>query len=334
MAGIIFAKNSGVNDDMWKEQDRVIRSWMMDADAEKNNDDELVDALTTKVDSKSFGEKFGSTTEFGNFEIVPEGEKAVQDELQAGPSKLIEHDQMIKGFTCTAEMYEDNKLNEMKRMSQQFIRAYKRSRAQQVTDFLTAEGSTYTFGGKTLDRTSADGKAVFAQDHPGVKPGVATQSNVFTNELGNNADMLYTLANRGRNFRNGSGNVMGYTFDTIVLPGNAPKEEDLIKRIIGSEKVVGSGNNDINTQKGGWKLVVNHRWQKTTTKTPFILLSSEMMKDFDALIHMDRIPLTIKDWVDEGTFNLNWSGRYRFSVGCPIWQCAILSGAQSGTTLS
>ena len=53
-------------------------------------------------------------------------------------------------------------------------------------------------------------------------------------------------------FLNDSGIVQGYTFDTIIIPGNVPELEDLIKRIIRSDLIVGSNNNDVNTQKGLW----------------------------------------------------------------------------------
>lgn len=333
MAGIIFAKSSALNNDLWKDTDLAIRSYMKDIDNEKNNDDALVNALFNVQKSDAFGEKIGGVTEFADFSIVNEGGKAVQDDIQASFSKLIEHEQLIKSFVCTAEMKEDGRINVMKDMAAQFVRAYKRSRAQQTTNFLCGEGATYTFGGKTLDRTVADGKALFATDHPGKRAGVPTQSNVFTDAFGSNATVLYKLANIGRNFRNASGNVMGYTFDTIVIPGNAPELEETVKRIIGSELVVGSNNNDINTQKGGWKLVVNHRWFADTEKKPYIIMSSEAMKELNGNLLYDRLPLSVMDKVDEGTWNLEWSGRYRLGVGSYAWQHAILGGAQAGSSL-
>jgi hypothetical protein len=57
---------------------------------------------------------------------------------------------------------------------------------------------------------------------------VAAQANVFTNAFGTDSVMLNKLANVGRNFRNASGIVMGYTFDTIIIPGNTPELEDTI----------------------------------------------------------------------------------------------------------
>ena len=331
---VTFSKHGGLNDEAWKTIDTELSMVIQDTDTEKNKDDELVKALYNVKTSKKFGEKQGSMTEFGNFVEVAEGDNAVQDDVQMGFSKLIEHTQFIKGFTCTREAKDDGEIDMMKIAAANFVRAYKRSRAQFASDCLVAEGATFTYGGKSYDKTTGDGKGLFATDHPGKKTGVATQSNVFTNAFGENATMLYTLANKGRNFKNQSGNVMGYTFDTIVIPGNAPALEDQIKRIIHSHQIVGSANNDINTQEGLWKLVVDHRWENTQAKVPYILLSSEALKELNAAVFFDRVPLDVANEVDLNSRNLKWSGYTRFSAGFFDWRFALMGGAQVGTTIS
>ena len=331
---IVFSKNSGLNDDLWKVTDQVVRAVLMDTDNEKNNDDELVKSLFNIKKSDKFGEKMTGLTEMANFDIVDEGDNGVQDELQQGFSKLIEHKQFIKTFVCTAEMNEDGDIDTMKTAAANFVRAYKRTRAQYASDALTAEGATFMFGGKSLDKTTGDAKALFATDHLGKKSGVAEQSNVFTNGFGTDSKMLNRLANIGRNFKNASGNVMGYTFDTIVIPGNCPELEDTVRKIIKSDLTVGSNYNDVNTQKGLWNLVVNHRWVATEGKAPYIIMSSEANKELSGSVFFDRIPLTMKDWVEEKSFNLNWSGRARMSAGFFDWRHVILGGADLGTTLS
>lgn len=331
---VMFSKHGGLNDEAWKVIDTELSMVIQDTDTEKNKDDELVKALYNVKSSKKFGEKQGSMTEFGNFEEVTEGDNGIADDYQMGFSKLIEHHQFIKTFMCTREAKDDGNIDLMKQTAANFVRAYKRSRAQYASDCLVAEGSTFTYGGKSYDKTTGDGKGLFATDHPGKKTGVAEQSNVFTNDFGNDATMLYTLANIGRNFKNQSGNVMGYTFDTIIIPGNAPDLEDLIKRIIHSHQIVHSNNNDINTQEGIWKLVVDHRWQKTTTKTPYILMSSEAQRELNAGVFFDRVPLDVSNEVLNKSRNLEWSGYARWSAGFNNWSAYILGGAQAGTTLS
>lgn len=338
---VTFSNHGGLNDENWKVIDTVLSSVMQDTDTEKNKDDELVKQLYAVKTSKKFGEKKGSMTEFGNFSIVEEGDQAVQDDLQMGFSKLVEHEQMLKGFSCTRQAKDDGEIDIMKTAAANFIRSYKRTRAQFGSDALCCEGSTFTFGGKTLDRTTGDGKALFATDHL-YKKISGTQSNVFTNAIwtnvgsGGTADSktLMTLANIGRNFKNQSGNVMGYTFDTIIIPGNCPEMEDGIKRIIRSDGLIGSDYNDINTQKGLWKLVVNHRWQAASGTNPYIIMSSEAQREMENSVFYDRVPLDVANEVDINTRNLKWSGYTRMSAGFFGWNHVIMGGAQNGTSLS
>jgi len=331
---VIFSKHGGQNDEAWKVIDTELSMVIQDTDTEKNKDDELVKALYNVKSSKKFGEKQGSMTEFGNFEEVTEGDNGIADDYSMGFSKLIEHHQFIKTFTCTREAKDDGNIDLMKQTAANFVRAYKRSRAQYASDCLVAEGSTFTYNNKTYDKTTGDGKGLFATDHPGKKVGVAVQSNVFTNAFGDDATMLYRLANIGRNFKNQSGNVMGYTFDTIIIPGNTPRLEDLIKRIIHSSQIVGSDYNDINTQKGIWKLVVDHRWEAAANTEPYILMSSEAQRELNAGVFFDRVALDVSNEVLNKSRNLEWSGYARWSAGFNNWSAYILGGASAGTTLS
>ena len=330
---VTFSKHGGLNDEAWKVIDTELSMVIQDTDTEKNKDDELVKALFNVKTSKKFGEKQGSMTECGNFEEVTEGDNGIADDYQMGFSKLIEHHQFIKTFTCTREAKDDGDIDMMKQTAANFVRSYKRSRAQFASDALSSQADTFTYGGKSYDRTTGDGKALFATDHPGKKTGVAIQSNKFTNAIGTNATMLYTLANIGRNFKNQSGNVMGYEFDTIIIPGNQPEMEDLIKRIIHSAQIVGSDFNDVNTQNGIWKLVVDHRWAPATG-SPYILMSSEDQRELNAGVFYDRVPLDVSNEVLNKSRNLEWSGYARWSAGFYDWRAFIMGGASSGTTIS
>lgn len=330
---IIFSKNSGLNDDFWKVEAQVLQSVMQDVDSEKNNYDKFVSDTFIEKTSKKYAEKTGSMTSLGNFSIVGEGESAPKDDMQEGFTKLIVHSTFMKGFSCTREMKDDGDIDVMKTTAANFVRSYKRTRAQLASDALTTEAASFTFSGKSLDKTTGDGKALFATDHPGKKAGVAAQSNVFTNAFGTDATILNRLANIGRNFKNQSGVVMGYTFDTIIIPSNCYKLEDLIKRIIRSDLIVGSSNNDVNTQKGLWNLIVDPMWQVESGE-PYILMSSEANKEMTGSVFYDRVPLDVKNWVDNDTRNLEWNGYGRMSAGFNDWRHLILGGASAGTTLS
>lgn len=335
MAGIIFSQNSGLNDDLFKDTAIQVRSLMYDADKENNKYDSYVNAVFNVETSDRFGEKQSSLTEFGDFEIVPEGGNAIQDELQQGFNKLIIHEQMLKKFTVTASMVEDNQIADLKKKAFDFVYSYKRSRAREASTLLTgATATSVKWGGKMLDTTTGDGKALFATDHPGIKTGVAVQSNVFTNAFGNDDQMLYKLASIGRNFKNQSGEVMGFDFDTLIIPGNASDIQRIAEKIIGSDQQVGSNYNDVNVSKGRWKLVVDPLWNvDTSQKIPYMIMSSEANKKFGGNMFYDRLKLSVREWIDDNNWDLNYSGRYRAGVGFNIWQHIILGGASAGTSL-
>ena len=331
---VVFSKLSGKNDSLYKAVEGVLTEVINDVDTGKTNDDKVLEAIFNVKKSKKFGERTGGMTEFSNFEIVDEGAGAESDELQEGFAKLIQHFQFSKDFTITRQMIEDGNIDDAKVIAANYMKAYKRSKLEFATKALVTEGTTFTYSGKTRDKTTGDAKALFATDHPGKKGGVATQSNVFTNALGSDIVMLNRLANIGRNFKNESGNILGYTFDTIIIPGNTPTLEEVCGRIIGTAGVVGNANNDINTQKGKWRLVVNHRWEAASGTSPYILMSSEANEALRGNMFYNRVDLDVTNEVDIHTRNLVWNGYTRFSAGFFNWRQVILAGAQAGTTLS
>lgn len=335
MAGVVFSKLSGKNDSLYKAVEGVLTEIITDVDTGKTQDDEVLNAIFNVKKSSKFGERTGGMTEFGNFDVVAEGDKAVQDEVQEGFAKLIQHLAFSKGFVITREMMDDGRMDDAKLIASNYMKAYKRSKLDFATAYLTAEGSTFKYLGKDYDRTTGDGKALFATDHPGKKEGVSGQSNIFTNPLGTDIAILNRLANVGRNFKNESGNIGGYTFDTLIIPGNTPQLEETANRIIYTgQGAVGTDLNDINTQKGKWRLVVNHRWEAPTGRQPYILQSSDANKELMALMFYNRIALDIANEVDIDTRNFKWNGYTRFSVGAFNWRATIMGGAQTGSTLT
>ena len=331
---VIFSKSSGAANDYWNEWADMIQMKMKDTDNEKNNDDELVNALFNVKKSKRVGEKIAGLSTFGNFEAVDEGAEAPADTLKETEPKLITHSEFKKLFEVTKTMKEDLQFDIVATKAAAYVRAYKRSRAEFASAALTSAAKTFTYGSKTgLDSTTADGLALFDKAHTGLT-GVATQSNVFTNAFGNDDAMLNRLANIGMNFKNATGHVMGYTFDTLIVPGNAYRLITLGKKIINSDQQVGSSFNDVNVNKGIWKLVVDHHWQVADGTEPYIIMSSQANKDLMGSMFYDRTPLEIEQDVDVRTQNLISSGRGRFSAGFGDWRHIIMGGAAAGTELT
>ena len=87
---IVVSKNSNLNDDLWNEWSDQLIAVLQDTDTEKNDADEFVNAVFNVKSSKKFGEKATAMTEFNNFEIVDEGQEAVQDDIsEVSPNAFV-----------------------------------------------------------------------------------------------------------------------------------------------------------------------------------------------------------------------------------------------------
>lgn len=355
----VIIRNSTVNGDMWNEWATLINAAIMDSDANKNKYDDLVNALANVQKSKRWGEKSTTIGGLGDYMVKDEGDDAAKDYFAEGYSKFIEHITFSKSVFISKEMVDDNQIAEMKSKAVNLVQTYKRTRAKLLSEALTKSvGSTktMTFGGKSgIDIGGADNLALFNAAHTlknspralastlpvrgitgDVLPNVCeTQSNLFSNAFGTDAVMLNRLANIMRNFKDDGGEVLGLEADTVVVPGNRPVLEDMVKRIIGSDGEVGSNRNDINTQRGKWKLVVDYLWTPATGD-PYIIMSSEANKDLMATRLYDRTPLDIENEVKTESRNLVYNGFARIGVGFTNWRHVIMGGSSdaSATTLT
>lgn len=339
MANNIVSKNGGLIDDTWNVNAQMMEAYINEVYDKELPWDQYVKDVFNVRKSNRFGEKVGIVTEFSDFvPMSADGASAPKDDIQSGPTMTLEHTTFKKQFRITREANEDGEIDFMKAKAANMIKSYKRTRAGLASALLAANAgasvkTSVTFGGLSFSCKAADGKPIFATDHPGILAGVSSQSNIFTNAFGNDSAMLARLANIGANFQNGSGNYMGYTYDTIIVPANCGRLIDLCKKIIVSEQVVGSNYNDKNIEKGNWKLIVDPSWHVTTGE-PYILMSSEANQELIGNKFYDRIALDVTAHVDQDTDDMIWNGYARFSAGFASWQHILMGGAGHGTTLS
>lgn len=335
----VTVRDTTVNGDMWNEWATILNGVIYDSDAQKNKYDDLLNALANVESSKRFGEKATTIGGLGDFDVKAEGADAAEDTFAEGYSKLIEHISFSKSVVITKEMRDDNQLADAKRKAINLVQAYKRSRAKYMSQMLTSSVGTTTtmsFGGKNgIDITGADGKALFSAGHTLKGVSGVTVSNLFKNEFGTDAVILNKLANIMRNFKDDRGEVLGLEADTIVIPGNRPVLEDTVKKIIGSDGEVGTNNNDINTQRGKWKLVVDYLWTPETGN-PYIIMSSSANKDLGGTRFFNRTDLDVQNEEKVESRNLVYNGFGRFSAGFTNFRHVILGGSsdESASTIS
>ena len=290
--------------------------------------------------SNRFGETIVGQNEFGVFTATEEGAGAESDGVAEVYSKFIEHIQFMKEFTITAKMMEDAGYGvaaDARRRAENFTRAYYKTMHKICSYALSAatEG-TGSFAGATLDLTAPDGRPLFSSEHTyGGTRKSGVQSNLFTGDIFASTsafeDALGTLAGKIRNMKDENGEVLGYTADTIILPGNRPAAEAIVKKVCGSYGALGNGYNDINLQYGNWNIVVMPDWQ--TEDDRLMVMSSEANKNLGGNMFFNRVPLTVSNWVDHHTGNYLWCGRCRFGVGFGSYK-HILLAVGSGSSVS
>lgn len=325
---IIYGKLGGANNAAIGKIDTPIKMVIQHESNIYEQNKSLLKALFNIEKSKKFGETILGTSDFDSFMAVEEGQGAENDNIHETYKKFIEHIQFMKEFTITAEMMEDSNYGvgaDAKRRAENFTRAYYKTMSKLGT-FALINGTSASgiFNRARVDLSTGDGLPLFhgAHTYHLDKMDGQTQSNYFYGSIGASAEkfakILSIASNKLRNVKDENGEVMGYTADTIILPGNRPVFEDIVKKVCGSERSAGTNNNDLNIQYGNWNLVLLPDWQ--TTDDRFMIMSSDANKNLAGNMFFNRVPLTINSWVDNHTGNYIWNGRCRFGVGFGTWK--------------
>ena len=304
----------------------------------------ICDWLFNVEKSSRFGETIIAENEFDVFQYAVEGAGAMSDELREASKKFIEHVQFMKEFIISAEMMEDavyGIAQDAKRRAENFTRAYYKTMNKLCeTALINATNATTFFAGAKLDLTSPDGKPLFSTHGN----GSAAQPNSFYGDIISRTvnservaaaevfeEALATLSVKMRNFKDDRGDPLGYTADTLILPGNKPKLESIVKKVCGSDGALGNGYNDINLHYGNWNIIILPNWQPTDNR--LMIMSSDANRNLSGNMFFNRVPLTVSSWVDHHTGNYVWNGRCRFGIGFGSYKHIMLAiDSESATT--
>ncbi len=309
----------------------------------------ICDLLFNVEKSNRFGETIVGGNEFNLFAATAEGEGAESDAISENYEKFIEHIQFMKEFAISAEMMEDANYGiaaEAKRRAENFTRAYYKT-INKICETALSKGTsaTATFAKATLDLTAPDGLSLFNSAHKWGSTGgtSGTQSNYFWGDVFGTGsgertystdtfeEALYNLSVKIRNMKDDNGEALGYTADTIILPGNQPQAELIARKICGVDLTQCDSCGDINLNWGKWKIVVLPGWQPTASSV--MVMSSEANKNLAGNMLFNRVPLTVTSWIDNHTGNYIWNGRCRFGVGFGNYK-HILLAVDSATAVS
>ena len=329
---IIYSKNGGLHDAAIGKLETPIKMIIEHESDLLTKQGGVRDWLFNVEKSGRFGETIVGQNEFDVFRAAEEGAGAENDSIEETYKKFIEHIQFMKEFTITAAMMEDANYGvaaDARRRAENFVRAYYKTQ-NKICEYALAAATAASgrFANAELDLTAPDGLALFHSAHKwGGKKKNGTQSNYFYGSLFDDTsafeDALSELSVKLRNMKDENGEALGYTADTLILPGNRPLAEKIAKKVCGSEGALGNGYNDINIQYGNWNVIVMPGW--TAPDNRVMIMSSEANKNLGGNMFFNRVPLKISNWVDNHTGNYIWNGRCRFGVGFGTYKHILLA---------
>ena len=335
MAGIVFSKSSGLNDSIYGKSEAPIRAFL-ENNVKAYEEMSTIKKIYKMVDSEHYGEKFGGMTGFAHgFQPVGEGGSYPLDERQEGYSKFLENITWKDSFAITQEMMEDSIILDLNKTgARSFIDQYYLTREKYGSQLLVgaAEGTTTKFRGMTMDCTSNDGVALFSTAHPSKTGNAPAQSNKFAGAF--SVEVLGEIETKMQNFVDDNGEILNIVPDTIIIPNDAALKREVFAAI-GADKDPNTANNGFNYQFGRWTVIVSpylNALVKGEDK-PFMLLDKRYNDNYNGLLFLDRIPLTIKAFIDEDTDNNVWSGRSRFVCGANDWREIAIGGITGATAL-
>ena len=188
-----------------------------------------------------------------------------------------------------------------------------------------------TFRGKSYDVTGADGKKLFATDHPS-KLGKGSQSNVFSDAF--SMDALGAAETRMQQFKGDADNILDVSPTTILIP-NDYKAKKAVFEAIGADKDPATANNAFNYQFGRWNVICwtyLNQFLSTYTDFPWVLLDEAYNEAYGGAVWFDRVNLEVRSELAGNDANV-WKGYARWSAGFNDWRFACCGGISGGTQL-
>ena len=181
--------------------------------------------------------------------------------------------------------------------------------------------------GKSVASVGGDAVELFSTLHTN-NINTAVFSNVITSNPVLSRAAIVTAIKQGRTHKDPTGHVRPVNLDTLVV---APSNEDLSERILYSELIPGSANNDKNTLKGKVKNLIV--WERLETRSDdtdtsaywFMFDSSQVGESLQALF-AERPGLDAPDQVYK---NKNWDYSLDFFYTIGLGYPAYIFGSNS-----
>jgi phage major head subunit gpT-like protein len=240
-------------------------------------------------------------TSIGSLGQVPEFDGSIDyDDLIKGYDKTYTHKEYAKGFQIQRRLYDDDLYGVIN----------KRPEALALSVWTTRQThAASVFNSAFATVLGPDGKVLCAADHPTSPDDSTNKSNAGSTAL--SADALEATRIAMMAWKDDRGNLLGVQPDTLIVPLGLKATAEIITK---SELRPGTADNDINTQKGDWKLIVN---PFLTDSTNWFVADGSRMKMM--LNWFDRIKPEFAHENDFDTFIAKYRVYMRYSYGFSDW---------------
>ena len=334
MANMTFTEGSGLQDSIFGKCQEPIKMFL-ESRGEAFEQQSLVKEIFSMDKSTHWAEKYATMTAMEGFQPVGENGEYPVDGMQEGFSKVLEHMVWKNSFSLSREIIDDAKLMDLRSRPEAFVTAYYRTREKFGAALLggaITKKTSVEFGGKKFDVTGADGKALFATDHPSkLETNKKKQSNQFSDAF--SAKALGAMETAMQDFRGDRDEVLDVAPDTILIPNDYKLKNDVLEAI-GSDKDPTTSNNGINYQYGRWNVIIwpylNQFIDADTA--PWVLMDSRYNDKYKGAVWLDRVQLEVRSELASNDANV-WKGYARFTAGFNDWRAFAVGGVTGGTQL-
>ena len=212
------------------------------------------------------------------------------------------HREWVKGIKVERKLVDDDLYNIINSRPKQLALIARRTREKHgASVFNNAFNSSVFAGGDTLSLCNT------AHTFEGTS---TTVSNSGTTALSSTAVEATRL--EGMNLTDETDNLMDVMYDTILVPPNLEEKANIIVK---TDKHVGDNINDINFNRGRYKVLV---WNRLSDTNNWFMIDSKFMKLF--LKWFDRISPEFNKDKDFDTYVSKWSAYTRYSYGFSDWR--------------
>ena len=286
-----------------------------------------------------YQEEYRSSTAMDGFKPTEDLERPGLSDFQEGYGKIFRTQIWTNSFVVSKQTIEDNQMMSINAQAMGFIKSYGRTRERYGAAMLSgALAGEVTFEGKKFDCRGGDTtdgdvdgatkQIYFHNAHKSCVDPSKTQSNKYCVSTALDLtkskaeefilDIIGQVQTAMINYQDDKGNILCVNPDTLVIP-NYYGFKNALLTALKSQYTSAMGDNGVNLQYGNWNVVVSPYLNGLTGFTEadgaFVMIDSKYNKEALGAVWFDRVPLTVKSYIDEPTEANVWSGRSRFGAG-------------------